>query len=159
MEENQENLEVPIEEEVIQEEVPIDDWKDKYIRLLADFDNYKKRTHKDMEQSYQSAQLDVIGNFLPLLDSFQRAADVTTSEVDGVNEGLKAVERQLQDILAKLGVEKINAVGEPFDPLIHNAIMHEENESVGENIVVEEFAAGYKMKDRVIRHSVVKVAN
>ena len=124
---------------------------EKYVRLLAEFDNYKKRVAREQEQTYKNAMLDVVEKFLPLIDNLQRAA--------AHDEGVFAILRQGEDLLAGIGVQRIAAVGEKFDPELHNAVMHVDDENVDENEIIEEFAAGYIMGDKVIRHSMVKVAN
>ncbi|MDD4689233.1 MAG: nucleotide exchange factor GrpE [Eubacteriales bacterium] len=137
------------------------DWQDKYLRLMAEFDNYKKRTQREKEKLYNDAMADAFEKMLPVLDTFQRAlaTEVTTDEAKGVYDGVVAINKQFEEIMTQAGVKKIEAVGNEFDPLLHNAVMHIEDENVGTNIVVEEFAAGYTLGDRVIRHSMVKVAN
>ena len=138
-----------------------EDYYDKFIRLLAEFDNYKKRVQRESEQIYQRVIQNTMEELLPLIDCMQLAVNVNPEEVSAekVHEGIEALNRQLGEILGKLKVERINSLGEKFDPLLHNAILHEDNPDVGESIVVEEFATGYKIGDKVIRHSVVKVAN
>ena len=127
---------------------------DRYLRLMAEFDNFKKRTVKEKADIYTNAAADAIEAVLPVADTIIRAI-----EMDKDNEGLRLIEKQLSDALKNIGVETIPAVGENFDPEFHNAIFHVEDESVAENTVVEEFAKGYKYKSKVIRHSMVKVAN
>jgi len=150
-----------VEEQPVQEEVDIEkELNDKYMRLLAEFDNFKKRTQKEKIQIYTDAAADVVEAVLPVFDNLQRAI---SSEVEGdaktVLEGVKLIEKQFEDSLKNIGVTQINAVGEQFDPEMHNAVMHIDDEGLDNNIVVEEFAKGYKYKEKVIRHSMVKVAN
>ena len=137
------------------------DWQDKYIRLMAEFDNYKKRTQREKERLYNDSIADAFEKMLPVLDTLQRAlaTEVTTDEAKSVYDGIVAIGKQFEDIMAQAGVKKIEAVGMEFDPMLHNAVMHIDDENVGTNIVVEEFAAGYTLGERVIRHSMVKVAN
>lgn len=138
---------------------------DEYISMLqrtaAEFDNYKKRTAKEKEAIYGDAVSDVIGSFLPVVDNFERALGTETSNEGekSLKEGIELVFRQMKEIMKKLGVEEIKSVGESFDPQIHNAVMHVDDESYGENTVVEEFQKGYRLNDKIIRHSMVKVAN
>lgn len=135
---------------------------DKYIRLLAEFDNFKKRTQKEKIQIYTTAAAEVVEAILPLVDNLKRATSVTveSEEANKVVEGVKLIERQFDETLKSLGVEEIEAVGAEFDPEKHNAVMHVEDETVdGSSIIVEEFAKGYMYKDKVVRHSTVKVAN
>ena len=142
-----------------------DEWKqkydelyDKYLRMLAEYDNFKKRTTKEKEELYSFAVADTLEKLLPVLDNLERAADAA-EEKSPFADGVKMVLKQFGETLAKMDVTAIEAVGGEFDPNVHNAVMHVEDESVGTNIVVEEFQKGYKYKERVIRHSMVKVAN
>jgi len=149
--------------EEVAEEVKKDetDWQDKYLRLMAEFDNYKKRTQREKERLYNDSVADAFEKMLPVLDTLQRAlgTEVTSDEAKSVYDGIVAIGKQFEDIMAQCGVKKIDAVGMEFDPMLHNAVMHIDDENVGTNIVVEEFAAGYTLGERVIRHSMVKVAN
>ena len=141
---------------------PVAEINDKYLRLVAEFDNFKKRTQKEKIQIYTNAAADVIDAILPFIDNINRATSVEVESEDAKNlkEGILLVEKQFTEALKNLGVTEIKAVGEKFDPNIHNAVMHVDDESVdGEEIVVEEFIKGYMYKDKVIRHSTVKVAN
>ena len=155
-------------EEVQQEEITANaqaeenpeknEWQDKYIRLMADFDNYKKRTTKEMQASYKNGLIAAVEELLPVVDNFDRAvAAMPEDSKDG--EGIRMIAKQLYDVLAKLGVTPIEAVGQPFDPNIHNAVMHIEDDAFGENVVAEDFLKGYMCGDKVIRPSMVKVAN
>lgn len=130
-------------------------------RAIAEFDNYKKRTSKEKSSLYSEAVTDVVSEFLPVLDNIERATQVSEGDTDNVllREGVELVYRQFKDIMNKLGVEEIKCVGENFDPKLHNAVMHIEDDSYAENIVVEEFQKGYILKEKVIRHSMVKVVN
>ncbi|HOP99688.1 MAG TPA: nucleotide exchange factor GrpE [Acetivibrio clariflavus] len=130
-------------------------------RTVAEFDNYKKRTAREKEALYLDATSDVVAAFLPVIDNLERAlaAANNTANADSLKEGIELVYRQIQDVLKKLDVEVIEAVGNEFDPNLHNAVSHIEDENYGSNIVVEEFQKGYIYKDKVIRHSMVKVAN
>lgn len=130
-------------------------------RTMAEFDNFRKRTIKEKENIYQDAVSDTVAEMLPVLDNLQRAIDTCKENAESAKllEGVEMVLKQFKDSLSKLGVEEIKAVGENFDPELHNAVMHIEDEMVDENTIVEEFQKGYKVKDRVIRHSMVKVAN
>ena len=131
---------------------------DKYLRLSAEFDNYRKRTLKEKMELTKSAGEQLLSNILPVVDNFERGlagADISDPFADGMNK----IYKQLTAMLTDLGVTPIESVGTEFDPNLHNAVMHVEDENVGENIVVEEFQKGYKYKDSVVRHSMVKVAN
>jgi len=131
-------------------------------RTAAEFDNYKKRTLREKETLYGEAVSDVVSAFLPVVDSIERAihaCSAETGEAQSIKEGVELVSKQLKDVLKKLGVEEIISVGAEFNPEYHEAVMHINDDSYGQNVVVEEFQKGYKLKDRVIRHSMVKVAN
>lgn len=136
--------------------------EDRYLRLYAEFDNYKKRTEKEKTARYADAVIDTAAEFLPVLDNLERAlaAEAVSDDAKAVKEGVVMIQKQMQDILTKLKISEIKALGEEFDPNLHNAVMHIEDESVTENTVVEEFIKGYIYdNDRVVRHSMVKVAN
>ncbi len=140
----------------------IKELEDKYLRLLAEYDNYQKRTTKEKEARYADAVIDTVASFLPVLDDMERATslEVTSDEAKKVKEGVDLVMKKLLDVFKNLGVEEIKALGEEFDPNIHNAVLHIEDETIAENTVVEELMKGYIYKgERVIRHSMVKVAN
>lgn len=131
-------------------------------RMAAEFDNYKKRTAREREALCSDVAGDVVLAFLPVVDNLERALQAAnTGEEEGksIREGVEMVYRQMKEVMKKLDVEEVKSVGENFDPQIHNAVMHVEDESVGENMVVEEFQKGYTVKGRVVRHSMVKVAN
>ena len=149
--------EAPLEEEN-EFEKKYNDVNEKYLRTLAEYDNYRKRTIKEKESIYPEAKAVVVEKFLPVLDNFQRAIDSAENK-DAFYEGVVMLKKQMDEVLGALGVEEIKAVGEEFNPEVHNAVMHVEDEESGENIIVEEFQRGYKIGDRVIRHSMVKVAN
>ena len=165
----EEKNEEAVEEEVAEEkdkaeecEEKLKEYEDKYLRLYAEFDNYKKRTEKEKSARYADAVIDTVAEFLPVLDNLERAlsAEAVSDDAKAVKEGVELVQKQMQDILAKLKISEIKAVGEEFDPNLHNAVMHIEDEAVTENTVVEEFIEGYIYdNDRVVRHSMVKVAN
>ena len=140
---------------------PLAEANDKYLRLAAEFDNFKRRTQKEKGQIYVSAACDVIEAVLPFIDNINRATSVDVESEDATKllEGIKLVERQFMDTLKNLGVEEIKAVGEKFDPSLHNAVMHVEDEEKGENEIVEVFQEGFMMGEKVIRFAMVKVAN
>ena len=132
--------------------------KDKYLRLLAEYDNFRRRSQKEKENIYTDVRGETLKKFLPVYDSLYRAL-MQTAEDDPARKGLEMIMTQYENALTQLGVSLIEAVGQPFDANFHNAVMHVEDESVGENIVVEEFEKGFKIGDKVLRYSVVKVAN
>lgn len=134
---------------------------DRMQRLAAEYDNFRKRTLKEKERIYADTLSDVVAKFLPVADNLERALKAAEKEEgQGLKEGVTLVYRQLIDVLDKLDVKPIEAVGAPFNPELHNAVMHAEDDTQDNNIVVEEFQKGYIYKDEiVIRHSMVKVVN
>lgn len=133
--------------------------KDQFMRLTAEYDNYRKRTAKEKESIYQDAQIDTIKAFLPVYDNLERAAATEGGEDSPHKKGLEMIFHQYQEILGKLGVTEIQALGETFDPEKHNAVMHIDDENYGENVVAQVFQAGFMLGDRVLRHAIVQVAN
>ena len=131
---------------------------DKLKRQLAEFENFRNRTDKEKSQMYAVGAKDVIEKILPVIDNFERGLKSIPEDQKGgpVASGMEMIYKQL---LTDLGVTPIEAVGQEFDPNLHNAVMHAEDEELGENIIAEEFQKGYKYKDTVLRHSMVKVAN
>lgn len=133
--------------------------KDQFTRLAAEYENYRKRTAKEKETLYQDAKADTIKEFLAVYDNLERAAAAPGGEDDPHKKGLEMIFTQYKELLKKLGVEEIEAQGRPFDPERHAAVMHVDDENLGENEVAQVFQAGFLMGDRVIRHAVVQVAN
>lgn len=131
---------------------------DKYLRLVAEYDNYRKRTTKEKEAIFPEAKVSVVVEILPVIDNLERALSAAKAE-DPLYEGVKMILKQFEETLKNIGVETICATGEKFDPKFHNAVMHIDDDSYGENEIVEEFQKGYKLGDRIIRYSMVKVAN
>ena len=131
---------------------------DKYLRLAAEYDNYRKRTAKEKESLYGSAKADTVKPFLDVYDNLLRGA-AQFAEDDPNRQGMELICKQFVDVLGKLGVTEIEAMGKPFDPERHNAVMHVEDETVEESTVVEVFQKGFIMGDKVLRFSMVKVAN
>ena len=130
---------------------------DKYLRMLAEYDNFRRRAAKEKEGIYSDAYSDAIGALLPVLDNLDRAAACTDAEA--LAGGLALTVKSFKEALVKLGVEEIKAEGETFDPNLHNAVMHVEDDGLGEGQIVEVFQKGYKIGDKVVRHATVKVAN
>ena len=130
-----------------------------YLRMLAEFDNYRKRSVKEKEMMQDKGAADIIEELLPILDDFDRAFLHVPEEKDGVFAGMEMVYKKMLTTLETLGVKEIEALGKEFDHDFHSAISHEENPEFGENTVSEVYQKGYMYKDKVIRHSVVKVAN
>lgn len=133
--------------------------KDQFTRLTAEYDNYRKRTTKEKDNIYQDAKADTIKAFLEVYDNLERAAATEGGEDSPHKKGLEMIFQQYKDILAKMGVTEIEAKGQPFDPEKMNAVMHIDDESLGENIVAQVFQAGFQMDDKVIRYAIVQVAN
>lgn len=138
----------------------IESLKDKLMRNLAEFDNYKKRTQKEREDLYAFAVCDTIEKILPVKDNLERALTTLADAEESVLEGIKMIDKQFSDVLKAQGIEEIKSVGEAFDPERHNAVMREDAEDKEENTITEEFQKGYIYKEeKVIRYSMVKVAN
>lgn len=138
------------------------DYLDKYQRCLAEFDNFRKRTAKEKANMYDDGVKDTVEKILPVVDNFERAIATqkqTEAEEDTFCKGIKMILKQLQETLIVLGVEEIKAMGEQFDPNLHAAVAHVDDEQYGENEIIVDMLKGYKYKDKVIRHSMVKVAN
>ncbi len=134
------------------------DVNDKYLRLAAEYDNYRKRTAKEKESIYGDAKADTIKPLLAVYDNLERGI-AQYDEADVHRQGLELILRQFSEALTKLGVTEIEAKGQPFDPEKHNAVMHVEDEEAGENTVVEVFQKGFMLGDKVLRFAMVKVAN
>lgn len=134
------------------------DVNDKYLRLAAEYDNYRKRTAKEKESLYGDAKADTVKPFLEVLDNLERGL-AQFEEGDPHRQGMEMICKQFMTVLEKLGVQQIEALGQPFDPARHNAVMHVEDESAGENTVVEVFQQGYALGDKILRFAMVKVAN
>ena len=139
----------------------IEELTDRLTRQMAEFDNFRKRTEKEKSQMYEIGSKDIIEKMLPVVDNFERGLDAVKEEdkEDPFIQGMEMVYKQLMTVLGELGVKPIEAVGKEFDPNLHNAVMHVEDENFGENIIAEEFQKGYMYRDSVVRHSMVKVAN
>ena len=139
----------------------IEDLTDKLRRQMAEFDNFRKRTEKEKSGMFEMGAKSVVEKLLPVVDNFERGLASVTEEQkeDPFVAGVDKVYKQLLTVFDELGVKPIEAVGQPFDPNFHNAVMHVEDDEQGENVVVEEFQKGYMYHDSVVRHSMVKVAN
>ena len=131
---------------------------DKYLRLAAEYDNYRKRTAKEKESAWTEAKAQTVAAFLPVYDNLERALKQDTTD-EAYKKGVEMTMKGLQDALTGLGVEVIPALGETFDPNRHNAVMHVDDEEAGENTIVEVFQQGFICGEKVIRFSMVKVAN
>lgn len=139
----------------------IEELTDRLTRQMAEFDNFRKRSEKEKSQMYEIGAKDIIEKILPVVDNFERgiAAVPEEEKSNPFAEGMEKIYKQLMTTLEEIGVKPIEAVGQEFDPDFHNAVMHVEDEEVGENIITEEFQKGYLYRDSVVRHSMVKVAN
>ena len=134
------------------------DANDKYLRLLAEYDNFRKRSQKERDSIYGDVKADTVTKFLPVYDNLVRALDQSTED-EAYRRGVEMIMTQFDETLAKLGVTEIESVGKKFDPNLHNAVMHVEDETRGENEIVEVFQKGFKLGDKIIRFAMVKVAN
>ncbi len=139
----------------------IEELNDKYQRLFAEFQNFRNRSEKEKTAMYETGARSIIEKILPVVDNFERGvAALSEEDLDSpVGQGMNLIYKQMLQTLEDMGVEAIEAKGNEFDPMLHNAVMHEDNDELGENIVSEELQKGYKYRDTVIRHSMVKVAN
>ena len=147
----QEAKEDPIQKQLAQQE-------DRFLRLAAEYDNYRKRTAKEKEALWNDAKADTAIAFLPVYDNLERALKQPTAD-EAYKKGVEMTMNQLKEIFTKLGITEIPALGENFDPNLHNAVMHVEDETLGENVVAEVFQAGFQLGEKVIRFAMVKVAN
>ena len=136
----------------------LDKLKDQHLRQTAEYDNYRKRTARERENIYTNAMADIVAQFLPVYDNLERALRQTDEESPH-RQGLEMIFGQFKETLEKLGVTEIEAVGQPFDPEKHCAVIHVDDKNYGDNIVVEEFEKGFAMGDKIIRFANVKVAN
>ena len=150
-----EEASAPEEIEKVKEE--LEEMKRKYLVMLAEYDNFRKRAQKEREGAYSDAYADAITTLLPVFDNIERAN--TFAGTDGIAEGLNMIINQFKGALISLGIESFGEVGETFDPNFHNAIMQTEDESLDENVIAEVFQKGYKRGEKIIRFAMVKVAN
>lgn len=139
----------------------IEDLTDRVRRTMAEFDNFRKRTEKEKSAMYEIGARDIVERILPVIDNFERGLATVPEEAKGspFAEGMEMIYKQLLKTLEEAGVKPIEAVGQPFDPNFHNAVMHIEDDSLGENVVAQELQKGYLYRDTVVRHSMVQVAN
>lgn len=139
----------------------IEELNDKYQRLFAEFQNFRNRSDKEKTAMFETGAKSIIEKILPVVDNFERGVAALSEEdlESPVGQGMNLIYKQLLQTLEDIGVEAIDAKGKEFDPELHNAVMHEDNDKLGENVVSEELQKGYKYRDTVVRHSMVKVAN
>ncbi len=156
------NKNAKYEKEIEELSTKLAEAQDRFQRTLAEFDNFRKRTMKEKASMYDDGVRDTIEKLLPIFDNLERAISSVEGKVDEDDpllKGVKLTDKQLKEILAAMGVEEIKALGEQFDPNLHAAVAHVDDENYGENEVIIDMLKGYKYKDKVIRHSMVKVAN
>ena len=137
----------------------LDEKNDQFLRICAEYDNFRKRSQKEKQDIYSSSRADVFKDLLPVLDNFDRPANNKGAGLEAYSKGIDIIFQQFAEILKKNGVESFGEPGDEFDPNIHNAVMSVEDENFGENTVAEVFSKGYRLGDKVIREAVVKVAN
>lgn len=148
-----------LEDKLKKAEEGLKEAQDKWLRQLAEFENFRKRTNQEKQSMYNNGVRAAVESFLPVVDNFERAVAAADDKESATYKGIEMILKQLLEVMTGLGVEEIPAEGEPFDPNVHSAVMHIEDESCDENVVVEVFQKGYKHGDKVIRPSMVKVAN
>lgn len=148
-----------LEDKLVKAEEQVKGAQDKWLRQLAEFENFRKRTNQEKQGMYNNGVRDTIEKFLPVVDNFERAVAATEDKESSTYKGIEMILKQMLDVMAAMGVEEIPAEGEAFDPNVHAAVMHIEDESCDENVVVEVFQKGYRHGDKVIRPAMVKVAN
>ncbi len=161
LEEKQEELEKDNKNNIGKDMVPKQDYEeleDRYKRILAEFENFKKRSNKEREGLYNSILSDVVEVILPVVDNLENAVKIDTQDEE-YKKGIELVLKQLKDVLSSKGVEEIKTVGETFDPELHEAVSSIQDANLGEKEIAEEYRKGYKIGSRVVRHSMVVVAN
>lgn len=146
-----------LEERISELEAQLLEKEDRLLRLAAEYDNFRRRSREEREAAYASALADTVSEFLPLTDNLERAQQF--DDADKVRDGLIMIAKSVESVFAKLGVEEVGLAGEEFDPNLHNAVLHVEDESLGENVIVEVFQKGYKKGNKIIRFAMVKTAN
>ena len=154
-----ENIEdIAKEENADKTKQELEETTDRLKRVMAEFENYKKRSLKERDSLYNSLVADIVASFLPVQDNLEKAVLVQTQD-ESLKQGIELVVKQISDIFKKFGVEEIETVGKPFDPELHEAVSSVQDETLGEKIIKEEYRKGYKIGHKVIRHSMVIVAN
>lgn len=159
----QEQVEETVAEQEVSEldkiKAELDDTKQQLLRMAADYDNFRKRTRKEQEATYTNAKVYVMRELLPVMDNFERAQSSDQTSIDDYKKGIDMIFEQLMQTVSKLGVETFGEAGDAFDPNLHNAVMHIEDDSLGENVVSKVFQKGYKIGDTIVRHAMVETAN
>ena len=156
--ENNEEVKKNELDELLKTKQELEETTDRLKRIMAEFENYKKRNSKERESLYNSLIADIMASFLPVIDNLEKAMEAKTED-EGYKQGVELVLKQFLDVLTKFGVEEIKTVGEIFDPEVHEAVSSIQDETKGEKEIVQEFRKGYKIGTKVIRHSMVIVAN
>ena len=168
IEENEVQAEIETEVETEAEKEPseleqlktqIEQINDRLLRTMAEYENYRKRSQKEKEQTYNDSKAAVLAEFLPVLDNFERAANNKDASPEDYQKGIDMIFNNFAELIKKSGVEAFGEKGEEFDPNLHSAVMHVEDENEKENVIVDVFSKGYKMGDRILRPAIVKVAN
>lgn len=150
--------EVPQETELEKAQKALAKEHDQYLRLAAEYDNFRKRSRKEKEALYTDIRAETVAKFLPVYDNLERALANETAD-EAYKKGVELIMAELKKIMTGLGVEEFGETGDPFDPNAHNAVMHVENEELGENVLAQVFQKGFRIGEKVIRHAVVQVAN
>ena len=133
--------------------------KQQHLRVLAEYDNFRKRSQNEKNAIYTNAVSDTVQAILPIADNIERALSQENASAEDMKKGVEMIENQIKACFEKLGLEEMGQVGETFDPNLHNAVAHIEDESLGENVIAAVYQKGYKLGDRVVRHAMVQVAN
>ena len=149
---------IELKKQIESQKVQIDETEDRLKRVAAEFDNYKKRNAKERDGLYNSLVADIVSNFLPILDNLEKAVEAETKDEE-YRKGIELVLKQFKDVLASRGVTEIETVGKTFDPELHEAVSSVQDDTKGEKEIVQEYRKGYMIGNRVIRHSMVIVAN
>lgn len=155
----QEQAASPEQEELEKLQKEFDEHKQQYLRVLAEYDNFRKRTLHEKDAIYNNAVSDTVQAILPIADNIERALAQENASAEDMKKGVEMIEAQIQAALEKLGVEEVGKAGDVFDPNLHNAVAHIEDEALGENVIAAVYQKGYKLGDRVVRHAMVQVAN
>ena len=148
-----------LKKELDEEKKRADETNDKYLRVAAEYENFRKRTQTERGNIYKEAVADTLGGLLPILDNLQYAAKYSGGDAEKVAEGLTMILSKLPETLEKMNIKAFGEAGEAFDPNLHNAVLHVEDESLGENVIAEVLQCGYMYGDKVLRYAMVKTAN
>ena len=152
------NEDANMESELLKTKQELEETTDRFKRIMAEFENFKKRSSKERDSLYNSLVADIIASFLPVQDNLEKAIESKTED-ESFKQGIELVTKQISDIFKKFGVEEIETCGKPFDPELHEAVSNVQDDTLGEKIIKEEFRKGYKIGTKVIRHAMVVVAN